>query len=134
MPAIVLNEQDRNTVNAFLESLRVRRVGRPQASAELIVDSSPDVLIIRPLVTSQMIPKRGRHADGTPRPGGLVVGVWKLQESPPKSNNWSLVPVTYPSGVQRKLTLRNVDNDKLEYDFYDLSRDAFGRWVISCCT
>lgn len=128
---IVLNGSDRDQVDQFIESQRNRLTSEKGPRTSIMDDGSPEVYILRPF---GRIPPRTFWSDGTPRPGRVVVGIWKLTEEPPRSDDWKLSPVVYPDGTQKTLTLNNIDPDWLEYDFYDISRDAYGQWIITCCT
>ena len=128
---IVLNGSDREQVEQFIEEQKNQLINEKGSRTSIITDGSPEVYVIRPF---GRVPPRGTNPDGSPRPGRAVVGVWKLVEDPPQSDRWKLEPVLYPDQTQKTLTLNNIDPDWLEYDFYDISRDAYGQWIITCCT
>lgn len=125
--AYFLSEADRELVLEFLESVRKTKPATPRRNPNTPVPSkAPEVYVGRP-VSRLSIPRR--HSA---KPGTRQCQVFKMVYDQP-TDQWTLIEVLKPDGSVLVVDVFNVTSQDLEWDFYELTRDKFGRWLSSCC-
>lgn len=131
MNAFYLGDDDRALVAEFLHSVAVRRKNTVAPKVIQALTASPEIYVARPL-QRKPIPARTITPSGDEKPGRAECGIYRLKFNK-TVNDWIIEEVMLPNGRQKILTVYNTDDKPLEWDFYDLRRDKFGRWLASCC-
>lgn len=120
----LLNEADKRLIDEFIEIVGNSRINKPKKIHNDKVAPTTAFYVGRTL-DRRPIPKRQGNVPGT-----AWVGLFKFVET---SGDWQIEPVLYPNGEQVKVKVHNIDKVPLEWDFYDLQRNKYGRWVVTCC-
>jgi hypothetical protein len=126
-----LTEEDKRLVEEFLKSVSSAKRDRKRPTPKVEQQMSPEIYVACS-IDRKPIPRRQGN-----KPGKATVRVYRIVEQPTStsvhSGMFEIEPVMLNNGRQKEVEGFNMDTQPLEWDYYDLRRDKYGRWLLSCC-